>query len=104
MSSPPWHSNPRASRTLKRATLVGERSYGKGTIQEWLTLPGDTGGFRLTVARWLTPKQRSIEGTGLDPDVPVAIPATTPVGRDVVLERALEVVGATGDAALLRAA
>jgi carboxyl-terminal processing protease len=54
-----------------RGQLVGERTFGKGTIQEWQQLPGDGGGMRLSVARWLTPDRRSVDGTGLEPDVVV---------------------------------
>ena len=43
-----------------------EQAFGKGTIQEWLPLPNDTGGMRLTVAKWLTPAKRWIHGTGID--------------------------------------
>jgi carboxyl-terminal processing protease len=44
-----------ALQDTKRATLVGQQSFGKGTVQQWLTLEQDTGGFRLTIAKWLTP-------------------------------------------------
>ena len=54
-----------------RATLVGEPTFGKGTVQEWSELPGDSGGFRLSVAKWLTRDKRWVEGTGLSPDVVV---------------------------------
>src|SRR5207244_4610306 len=65
-----------ALQDTKRATLVGQTSYGKGTIQEWQPLPNDTGGFKLTIAKWLTPTKRWIHHTGLTPDVPVAVPAS----------------------------
>ena len=52
-----------------RATLVGEPTFGKGTIQEWSQLPGDSGGFRLSVAKWLTPDKHWVDGEGLQPDV-----------------------------------
>jgi carboxyl-terminal processing protease len=52
-----------------RARLVGERTFGKGTVQEWTQLPGDSGGFRLSVAKWLTRDRTWIDGTGLLPDV-----------------------------------
>lgn len=52
-----------------RARLVGERSFGKGTVQEWTQLPGENGGFRLSVARWLTRDKAPIDGAGLLPDV-----------------------------------
>jgi carboxyl-terminal processing protease len=75
-----------------RARLVGEQTFGKGTIQQWQTLNDDAGGFRLSVARWLTPDKRSIHQLGLTPDVPVRVPADA--DSDVVLERALELLGA----------
>lgn len=55
-----------------RATLVGEQTFGKGTIQEWTELPGEHGGFRLSVAKWLTRDKTWIHGVGLTPDVVVA--------------------------------
>jgi carboxyl-terminal processing protease len=55
-----------------RAMLVGERTFGKGTVQEWTQLPGESGGFRLSVAKWLTRDKSWIHETGLLPDVEVA--------------------------------
>lgn len=77
-----------------RARLVGETSFGKGTVQQWLTLD-KAGGVKLTTFKWLTPDKRWIHKIGLTPDVPVAVPADTPVGQDPVLDRALELLGAT---------
>ena len=51
-----------------RALLVGETTFGKGSVQEWNELPGETGGIRLSVARWLTRDKHSIDGEGLTPD------------------------------------
>jgi carboxyl-terminal processing protease len=62
-----------ALQDTKRATLVGETTFGKGTIQQWIDLTAESGGFRLTIAKWLTPDKRWIHGTGLTPDV--AVPA-----------------------------
>jgi carboxyl-terminal processing protease len=81
-----------------RATLVGETSYGKGTVQQWHDLSDDNGGFRLTVARWLTPKQHWINGTGITPDVPVTVPANTPAGQDPVLDKAVSLVSSASGA------
>ena len=47
-----------------RATLVGQTTFGKGTVQQWQELTGEGGAFRLTVARWLTPDQRWIHDVG----------------------------------------
>jgi carboxyl-terminal processing protease len=81
-----------ALQDLGRAKLVGSTSYGKGTIQVWLQLADDTGGYRLTVDRWLTPSGRWIHGVGLQPDV--AVDATGAAGADPVLDRALQELGA----------
>lgn len=77
-----------------RATLVGQRSFGKGTVQQWQELAGEGGAFRLTIARWLTPTKRWIHGVGIEPDVAVDIPAVGVPSQDPVLERALDVLGA----------
>jgi carboxyl-terminal processing protease len=74
-----------------RARLVGEQTFGKGTIQEWQVLGGDTGGFRLTIAKWLTPNKRWIHHVGLVPDVLVSAEGA-PAGTDPVLDKALELL------------
>ena len=53
-----------------RATLVGEQTFGKGSVQEVVPLPDDTA-LKITVARWLTPNGTSISENGLLPDVEV---------------------------------
>ncbi len=73
-----------------RATLVGETTFGKGTVQQWHLLSGDAGGFRLSVARWLTPDQTWIHGVGITPDVVVPPGDGT---DDPQLERALAIIG-----------
>ena len=55
----------------RRAVLVGERSFGKGSVQTVIPLPGN-GAMRLTTARYYTPSGRSIQGLGIAPDVKVA--------------------------------
>jgi carboxyl-terminal processing protease len=73
-----------------RATLVGQQSFGKGTIQEWTQLPGDNGGFRLSIARWLLPDGRSIDGVGIPPDVTVAgSPTSGPLADDPAVKAAI---------------
>ena len=78
-----------------RGSLVGETTYGKGTVQEWVDLTQDSGGFRLTIAKWLTPAKRWIHHVGLTPDVTVATggSATTPTG-DPYIDAALVKLGA----------
>src|SRR5271166_128936 len=53
-----------------RAVLVGTRSFGKGSVQTVIPLPGN-GAMRLTTARYYTPSGRSIQALGIAPDVPV---------------------------------
>ncbi len=90
-----------------RAQLVGEKTFGKGTIQQWQTLTNDTGGFRLSIAKWLTPKQNWVHGKGIQPDVVVQVPDSSdvPQGQDPVLDKALELLrGKTGALPTVRAA
>jgi carboxyl-terminal processing protease len=54
----------------RRAILVGTRSFGKGSVQTVIPLPGN-GAMRLTTARYYTPSGRSIQGLGIAPDVEV---------------------------------
>lgn len=86
-----------------RATLVGETTFGKGTVQQWNQLGDDHGGFRLTVAKWLTPNRTWIHGSGVTPDVVVSEQPAGP-GDDPVLDRALEILGAASAEGLRRAA
>jgi carboxyl-terminal processing protease len=54
----------------KRATLIGTRSFGKGSVQTIIPLDGQ-GALRLTTARYYTPSGRSIQGDGIVPDIVV---------------------------------
>jgi carboxyl-terminal processing protease len=76
-----------------RAQLIGETSFGKGTIQQWIDLK-ELGGVKLTVNKWLTPDKHWIHKIGITPDIAVTVPADTPPGTDPVLDKALEVLGA----------
>ena len=87
-----------ALQDLGRAKLVGSKSYGKGTIQVWLQLADDNGGYRLTIAKWLTPAGRWIHGQGLVPDV-VVDAAGAAAASDPTLDRALELLGEPASAA-----
>ncbi len=88
----------------KRATLVGQQSYGKGTVQQWQELTGEGGAFKLTIARWLTPDKRWIHQVGLTPDVVVTLPDPVPAGSDPTLDKAVEVLGGSARAAAARVA
>ena len=54
----------------KRAILLGTKSFGKGSVQTVVPLPGH-GAMRLTTARYYTPSGRSIQATGIEPDIEV---------------------------------
>jgi carboxyl-terminal processing protease len=54
----------------KRATIIGTRSFGKGSVQTIIPL-GQNGALRLTTARYYTPSGRSIQAKGIDPDIQV---------------------------------
>jgi carboxyl-terminal processing protease len=55
----------------KRATLVGTRSFGKGSVQTIIPLGAGKGALRLTTARYFTPSGRSIQAKGIEPDIEV---------------------------------
>lgn len=61
-------------RDYKRAVLVGERSFGKGSVQTVIELGAKNGALRLTTARYFTPGRAVIHGKGVPPDITVAIP------------------------------
>ncbi len=56
----------------KRGKIVGEKSFGKGTVQDVIDLPGGSG-LHITIAKWLTPKGTSIHGAGITPDISVEL-------------------------------
>ena len=59
-----------ALREYGKATLAGQKSYGKGSVQIVLGLPGGSQ-MKVTEARWYTPKGKNIDKTGIEPDVKV---------------------------------
>lgn len=77
-----------ALRDYNRAKLVGETSFGKGTVQQAVDL-GQGAGVHITIAKWLTPKGTWVNGKGLEPDVKVT-PDTKDQSHDVQLEKAIE--------------
>lgn len=77
-----------------RATVIGTKTYGKGTIQQWILLSNDSGGFRLSTAKWLTPDKTWIHGVGITPDQVVEKSADLAINQDPQLDRALSVLAA----------
>jgi carboxyl-terminal processing protease len=72
-----------------RAVLVGEKSFGKGSVQEMIPVTDDTA-LKVTIARWLTPKGNSISENGLIPDIVVPLSQElVKEGKDVQKERAI---------------
>ena len=74
-----------AIRDSERGILIGQQTYGKGTIQQIYQL-SDSSSLHITAAEWLTPAQQQIEGAGLTPDIAM-IPDEN--GRDVELGEAV---------------
>jgi carboxyl-terminal processing protease len=72
----------------KRATLVGTRSFGKGSVQSIISL-GPNGAMRLTTARYFTPANRSIQAAGIHPDITVTQDVPEELkGRDEIIGEA----------------
>ena len=74
------------------AKLVGEKTFGKGSVQELVDVTNNTS-LKVTIARWLTPNGRSISQNGLDPDVKVDQTENDDTkGIDKAMARALEIL------------
>lgn len=74
-----------------RATVVGQPTFGKNTVQIWNDLPNG-GGLRLTTDRWFTPNHNSVAPSGIQPDVLVEAPEDPDSEADPQLDRALEIL------------
>lgn len=77
-------------RDYKRATLVGEKTFGKGSIQEVQDLADGTS-LHVTTAKWLLPKGEWINGKGIEPDVKIENDEKKPE-KDLQLEKAIEIL------------
>ncbi len=75
----------------KRATLLGTRSFGKGSVQTIIPLGSGNGALRLTTARYYTPSGRSIQAKGIEPDIVVEqdVPADIKGRTDTMGEASL---------------
>lgn len=81
-----------AMQDYKKALLVGEKSYGKGSVQEVVKVTPDTI-LKITVAKWLTPNGNSISEKGLTPDYEVLFTRKdTEAKRDPQLDKAVELL------------
>jgi carboxyl-terminal processing protease len=75
-----------------RATVVGSRSFGKGTVNHAREL-SNGGAVYVSIARWLTPARNQIEGRGVKPDIEVTLTADDiEAQRDVAIQRAVDVL------------
>jgi carboxyl-terminal processing protease len=72
-------------------TLIGTKTYGKGSVQTLMRLDSGTA-IKLTIAKYLTPNDRSINGVGIEPDIKVELPDTKEQPKDTQMEKAIEVV------------
>jgi carboxyl-terminal processing protease len=79
-----------AIQDYERGLLVGTPSFGKGSVQNQIPLADDQGAVRVTIARWLTPEERTIQDVGLTPDYLVEITEEDiEADRDPQLDKAL---------------
>ena len=82
-----------ALQDLGRAQLVGETTYGKGSVQDWVPLKNDQGAVRVSIARWYTPMDRMINDAGLAPDVEILLTEEDILAeRDLQLDKAIELL------------
>ncbi len=83
-----------ALREHKIATLVGEKTFGKGSVQELVNIT-DTTSLKVTVAKWLTPNGVSISQAGLEPDIKVPFTIKDyDAKRDPQMDKAVEILKA----------
>lgn len=77
----------------ERGELVGATSFGKGSVQNWIPLNNNEGAVRVTIAKWLTPDERTIHEIGLTPDVVVEVTDEDIANEvDPQLDKAVEIL------------
>ena len=82
-----------AIQDYQRGALVGMTSFGKSAVQNWIPLSDDQGGVRITIARWLTPKEHTIHEVGIKPDYEVKLTEEDfKAKRDPQLDKAIEIL------------
>lgn len=81
-----------ALRDNRGVKLIGEKTFGKGSVQELVNLKGDSS-LKVTVAKWLTPKKYSISESGLEPDYKVTLTEDDiSKSKDPQLDKAVEIL------------
>lgn len=80
-----------AVKDRERGTLIGETTFGKGSVQQTHTL-SDGSELRVTIARWYTPDNHSIDDQGITPDISVLTPEEFGGDADTQLQRAIEYI------------
>jgi len=87
-----------ALQDTKHAILIGEQTFGKGSVQDFETFP-DGSALKLTVAEWFTPNGRNINKDGIKPDIEIKQDwANEKIGEDIILNKALELILASSTA------
>lgn len=81
-----------AMKDYKRATLVGTKTFGKGSVQNLINL-SNGGSIKVTVAKWFTPLGTGIDKKGIEPDVVVNLPSgAIPSTSDAQISKALDIL------------
>lgn len=81
-----------ALRDQKQTLLIGEKTFGKGSVQELESLK-QGGAIKITVAKWLTPSGKSINDEGLKPDIEVKlVEGPEDSEKDIQLDKAFEII------------
>lgn len=86
-----------ALRDHDAATIIGTNTFGKGIVQQLISLPDNEGGLKVTTSKYYTPDGENIHGTGIAPDITVEIPKEVleaEYSRDIdpQFQKALEVI------------
>ncbi|WOC26844.1 S41 family peptidase [Pseudoalteromonas sp. N1230-9] len=79
-----------ALRDNERATLIGETTYGKGSVQSLIPLGNGNTALKLTTARYYTPTGQSIEGKGVTPDVSINQTILSEINQDAIIKNIQE--------------
>ncbi len=81
-----------ALRDNRGVIIIGEGSFGKGSVQELVRLK-DGSNLKITIAKWLTPNRESITDIGIEPDIEIEMTEEDYLeGRDPQLEKAIEII------------